>query len=310
MKVNELACPGPFDTLETPRLVDLNGRAYRHIGYRLEIESPRQTLVTKVGVISAPKDVWPGTSKNVHDAIAWLRRSGAEWLVVNGDLATKEFDLEEIMDRLGDSGLPVLMIPGNWESRGAFARVYKDRLDKYNNLINGMWVRQVVTDNVELWTVPGYYDERFAHTGSSCVYNAEDLRATGRALTPGENRPVVLISHGPPLGKGKRALDWIYDKANVGDAGLNELIEKHEIAFGIFGHILEAGGSAVGADFTTPVRPGKWASNLYVNAGTISADPILMNNGSTSTGMALLLTVKGKKAKYSVKQFKPAHEDE
>jgi hypothetical protein len=84
---------------------------------------------------------------------------------------------------------------------------------------------------------------------------------------------------------------------------LTQLIEKKAIPFGLFGHILEAGGAAVGKDMASAVGKGKLAPNLYVNAGSASGDPLAMNDGGTSYGMAMLFVIEGDKARYDVKRF-------
>jgi Icc-related predicted phosphoesterase len=231
-----------------------------------------------------------------------------EWVVVNGDLALEEFDLEEVVDTLAESGLPLLVVLGNSESKGSWARTYGDRIGKYPNLINGTWVRQIIADDVEFWTIAGYHDKRFVHQGAGCLYKSEQVDEM-KKLTSGGKGPVVLVSHGPPQGKGKTALDWITDKKNVGDPQLNALIDKKTIPFGLFGHILEAGGSGVAKDLVTVVKPGKASPQLYVNAGSASGDPWSLNDGSTSYGMAMLFIIEGDKARYELKRFSARAEE-
>ena len=304
MKANRYKCPGPLDTLKTPQTFTFAGKQYKHTGYKLEVQSRDADSQVKIGVVSAIKDVSDNTRANIKDTMDWFKKEGVEWVVANGDLALDEFDLEEVIDLLGQSGLPTLMILGNSESRGSWARAYKDRIEKYPNLVNGVWVRQVIADDVEFWTLPGYHDKAFVHQGAGCHYEEEDVNATARGITPGGQAPIVLVTHGPPQGKGKHALDWIQDKKNVGDPQLNKLIERANIPFGIHGHILEAGGRGVGKDFATPVAEGKMVDHLYINAGSLSGDPWGMLDGSTGWGLATIVTIDGKKASYQVKHYK------
>ncbi|MBI5510953.1 MAG: metallophosphoesterase [Deltaproteobacteria bacterium] len=308
MNANMLVCPGPFDMLEPPRPLVLAGKRYRHSGFELAVENKDRDTTVKLGVLGAPKDLTFGTRNNLEAAFAWFNDNDVEWVVVDGDLATTELSLEEVVEVLGQAALPTLMLPGNWESRASFARAYAARADKYPTLVNGAWVRRIVADDVELWTVPGYYDSRFAHTGTACIYTEDDIKKMIKELSPAGDAPVVLVSHGPPLGRGRRALDYIHDKRNVGDPLLAKLIAAHDIPFGIFDHVLEAGGTAVGKDFAKPVKPKTWATRLYLGAGTISADPWKMNDGQTRTGIAAILTIKGKKAQFEVKTFAPRPE--
>jgi Icc-related predicted phosphoesterase len=309
IKTNRYKCPGPFDTLQKPRSVTLGGKAYQHSGYKLEVQSPDADSQVKLGVVSAIKDVSAGTKRNIADALAWFAKEGVEWVVVNGDVALEEFDLQEALELLTEGGLPTLVTLGNSESKSSFARVYKDLEAKRPNLVNGVFVRQVVADDVELWTVSGYHDKRFVHQGAGCLYTKEDVDAAMATLKPAGAAPVVLVSHGPPLGSGKASLDWISDKKNVGDPELTRLIQKAKIPFGLFGHILEAGGAAVGADLASSVGARKQVNNLYLNAGSLSGDPWALNDGTTSSGMAFVVTINGTKAQYDVKRFKPVVEE-
>jgi Icc-related predicted phosphoesterase len=309
IKKNRYKCPGPFDTLTESRTVELAGKSYEHTGYKMVVKNPDADDKVVIGVVSAIKDVTPGTKKNLADAFAWFKKKGVEWIVANGDLALDEFDLEEVLDTLAGSGLPVLIVLGNSESKGSFARAYKERYEKHPNLVNGVLIRQIVADDIEVWTIPGYYDKRFAHQGATCRYQEDDVEETEDNLTASGDRPIALVSHGPPAGKGRNALDWISSKSNVGDEAMAKLIVKKNIAVGLFGHILEAGGSAVGKDFSKPIRPGKEVPNLYVNAGSASGDPWAMNDGKTSYGMAMVVTVQGGKASYQIKRYPNRIED-
>ena len=49
---------------------------------------------------------------------------------------------------------------------------------------------------------------------------------------------------------------------------------------------------------------GTWSKKLYLNAGSLSGDPWGMNDGSTTYGMAAIVTIKGNKATYEMKKFK------
>ena len=100
--------------------------------------------------------------------------------------------------------------------------------------------------------------------------------------------------------KGAAGIDRATGAGHVGDPALAALLKEQRIRFGLFGHILEAGGRASDLAGRRRRRENVWHPNLFVNAGTINPDPWPMLNGSTSYGMALYVEVKGKKARYSV----------
>lgn len=303
MHANRYKCPGPFDTLEKPQSLTLAGKPYRHKGYTLEVQTNDGDAEVKIGVVSAIKDVTANTKANLKDAFDWFKAENVEWVVANGDLALDELDLEEVIELLGQSGLPVIIVLGNSESRGSWARAYNDRAKTYPNLVNGTWVRQIIADDVEFWTMPGYHDKQFVRQGAGCTYEKKHVDEVVQVLKAKGDRQVVLISHGPPRGDTKDSLDFIAEKKNVGDPLLNTLLSKAAIRFGIFGHILEAGGRAVDGDLKTPIPQKTMASSLMLNAGSLSADPWKMLDGTTSWGLASLITLNGAQASYEVKRF-------
>lgn len=304
LKANRYKCPGPFDALKEARVVKLGGLEYEHKGYELRVKGDGDADKTaRIGVLSAIKDATEATRKNLEESIAWFKAQKVDWLVANGDLALDEFALEDVVELLAQSGLPTLIVIGNSESKGGWARVYKDRIEKYPNLINGNMVRHIVADDVEFVTAPGYHDRKFVHKDSGCLYKEDDITTTERALTAAGLAPRVVVAHGPPRGRGKVALDLANDGTNVGDPLLNRLIEKLKAPYGLFGHILESGGRGVGVDMAAAVKEGAWSKQLFVNAGSASGDPWAMNGGDPSYGMAMLVTVEAERAKYEVKRF-------
>ncbi|MEO1175453.1 MAG: hypothetical protein AAFX94_25880, partial [Myxococcota bacterium] len=77
------------------------------------------------------------------------------------------------------------------------------------------------------------------------------VEAMRQGLKPEGDMPVVLVSHGPPRGDGNKSIDVISDRTNVGDEAMRSFINGADIKYGIFGHILESGGRAVGGDIIT-----------------------------------------------------------
>ena len=311
MRENRYTCPGPFQELSADRTVEVGGKLYKHSGYRLELipEDADKDDVVKIGILSAIKDLTAGTQRNLKESLDWFREEKVEWIVLNGDIAKGEFDFEEIVDLVLKENVPLLVVLGNLDSKGSWARVYKNRYEKFPNLINGVWIRQIVADDVEFWTLPGYHDKRFVHQDGGCLYKKEDVDLMRKEMKPSKRAPLVLVAHGPPRGVGLTAIDLIYDKENVGDRDMNSLIDRVGIQFGLFGHILECGGLAVRGDMKTRVREGVASSDLYLNAGSVSGDPWNLNTGAVSYGMSVVVTLKGAKASYQTRRFKAFFEE-
>lgn len=91
-----------------------------------------------------------------------------------------------------------------------------------------------------------------------------------------------------------------FDAGNVGDPDMADLLETVPVPFGIFGHILEAGGRATsnlktGAPVKLPMR--SWSTGCISTRAVLRPRPWGMLNGKQSYGMAAVLTVDGGKAK-------------
>lgn len=303
MDAHSFDCPGPLDEISPPVMLTVAGKQYEHSGARMVVKDTDNDHEIRIGVISAIKDVSAETLANWRAAREWFKEQNIEWLVVAGDVAVGEFDLDELMGVLAEAPWPILLVPGNSESKTGFGRAYRRLSAAHPNLINGMWVRQIVADDVEFWTLPGYFNKTFMHQASGCLYKPEDVHLMTNQFTRAGDRPVLLVSHGPPLGQGSKTLDVIAEGKNVGDVRITHLIEDQRIEFGVFSHILESGGRAVSSDMASPVAPDQWQSNLYLNSGALSGDPWSLNSGRTSYGMATLMTIKEGKAKYQLKWF-------
>jgi Icc-related predicted phosphoesterase len=292
-------CLGPAGDLDKPLEIAAGKHSYRLYGHRLVQLDQDRDKILRIGVISAVKDDRPETLQAVKHMIALLKRKKIDVVVANGDLATDEFQMETVFPALADAGVLVIATTGNTESCGSFNKIATDTFKSHPNFINGNWVRRIELDDATLLTVPGYYDRRFVHTGGASVYNTEDLNVLER-MSKNLSAPIVLVSHGPPKMSGKQAIDVATDVGNVGDPGLLELIKDLKIPFGIFGHILEAGGRATDLSGKKVLKPKKWAKELYANAGTLNPDPWKMLDGKSSYGIALYVEVEKKRARFEV----------
>ncbi|MFO0725616.1 MAG: hypothetical protein U1E65_17665 [Myxococcota bacterium] len=296
-------CVGPAGTIDPPIPISVGGKRYSLEGHRLVALDKDADDVLRIGVVSALKDSRPETQAALHNLLEALKKRKIDLLVANGDLATTSFDMDVIFKQLAAEDMPVVIFTGNTESCGAFNQAADRVFAERKNLINGNWVRRLELDDGTLITLPGYYDKRFAHTGGAARYNDQDLEDL-RDLARGAPGPLILTSHGPPKMEGKGALDVAFDAGNVGDAGMTEAIKDLKISFGIFGHILEAGGRATDLSGKVARAAQKFHPTLYVNAGTGNPDPWKMLDGSTGYGMGMVMEIKPKEARYFVEKLK------
>jgi hypothetical protein len=146
--------------------------------------------------------------------------------------------------------------------------------------------------------LPGVFERRLLRADGACQYVQADLDALASFLDklPQGAPPALLVAAVPPHGEGPRALDFS-DGQNVGEMRFIPLLTSTRARFGLFGQVWEAGGSAVdGQD--RPVASGAFSNQLYVNLGAADRTPWPMNDGTTASGLATLITIKGRQAAY------------
>lgn len=304
---NEITCIGSADEVfARPDVWTESGFRFEIAGGRAAVHAEAPPKESRLGLLAAVKDFSPETQANLTAFIAAFRKAGVSGIVVDGDsaygVADQDSTLADLFSWLGEQRLPVYPIIGNSESRSSFNRAALAAFRRRPNLINLNLVRRVEADGFTLVSLPGYYDARFIHESAGCRYQPDDAQELTR-IVRGAPTPVVLVTHGPPRQSGKLALDVTQDGHNVGDPDLATAIAEARINFGVFGHILEAGGRATDLDGKKLVRPGQQAASLFVNPGPAFADPWGLNGGGVSHGMAAILTIKNGKGEWQ--QVKP-----
>ncbi len=296
----DLACYPPLVKVRQPKKVEIGGKTYLFEGSVLRVLNQDQDDRAVLGVLSATKDYFKASQRNVRYFLREFKRHGVEAIVMNGDIAYEEEDLKYIIEDVAAiSKLPVFVQAGNSESAGNMSMAVLDLQEKLPNLINMSLVKFVDGDDYDLLSLPGYYNKKYTHNTGSCIYWSEHFLPLGQ-MVKFANDPLVFVSHGPPRTPGKNGIDMIPDGTHVGDIHISEFLQKHQIKFGIFGHILEAGGKGCDLSGETYLSAGKWHDSLYVNAGSSSSVPWKMNNGTVSKGMAMIYSIKGKKAMYKL----------
>lgn len=294
-------CVGPPGTLATPIDITAGARRYRLEGHRLVELGDDADHTLRIGVLSAIKDDREPTLAALATLRGRLEKAGIDVLVVNGDLATTLFEAQKVLAALAASPVLVVVTIGNTESCGAFNQAAEEVFAAHRHVLNGNWVRRLELDDGTLLTLPGYFDRKFTHTGGAARYDEADLEIL-HDLAKGAPGPLALVSHGPPHGTGKKAIDVVTDGSNVGDPAMTALMKDSGIGFGLFGHILEAGGRGTDAA-SKPVAAGKWSPTLWVNAGSANTDPWSMLDGSTGHGMALRVELEPARARYTVEKL-------
>jgi hypothetical protein len=291
-----IKCTGEGGKLAEPVAMEIGGRAYTYFGDRLSLKGDDPDGVVSLGVLGAIKDYSDETRAALDFFLDRFAAEKIDALVLNGDLAATEYEITQVVLHCAERGWLTLVLIGNTEGRTAFNRALLNAYKVAPNAINFDFVRRVDLGGATLVSLPGYLDRKFVHQSGGCSYKPRDVDALAD-YTAAAEQPVVLVSHGPPAGEDKRALDTAVEAGNVGDARLTGFLREHEIPFGLFGHILEAGGRAVDRK-GEPVAAGKWVDNAYLNVGSANPLPWQLNSGELSCGMGALLQIKGDQARF------------
>ena len=302
-------CNAPFDHYSPADSQDHEGFRYEHTGATVKVRrlAPRAAKVAKLGLLAGIKDLEADTKAMLELFLADFDKADVDAIVVGGDTAEDPAVLEQVFAFLGGATKrPVLTIAGNTERAAALNyAVQKLRRAGAGNLVNMDVIRRYDGDGFDVVSIAGYHDKAYLHLTGGCIYQDKHLDQAEKAAAACDD-PVVLLSHGPPKQKGQAAIDYVPGADNVGDQRLTDLITRAKIPFGVFGHILEAG--ARGTDLSGKVLPPKKPQPaLYVNQGSANPLPWRLNDGTTSYGLAAILTIDGKRGSYEIlRGAKPA----
>ncbi len=299
----EFDCNAPFALVGKPHLASVGDYSYEFAGgtVRVRRKTPRKEPGTaRIGVLAGIKDFEPETKEALARVLAQFEAADVEMVLVGGDSSEAPDVLDQIYGFLVESTQrPILTVAGNTERGGAHNyAIAKQRKAGKLNLINMGLTRRYDGEGVDVVSLSGYHDKRYLHVTGGCLYTDKAIAETAAAARASDD-PVVLLTHGPPRQAGGRALDYVPQIGNVGNPALSTLIKDAKIPFGVFGHILEAGGYAtdLAGKILPPQKPAK---ALYLNQGSVNPLPWKMNDGTTSYGLAAVLTVRGSTASYEV----------
>jgi Icc-related predicted phosphoesterase len=295
-------CVGPLNGKQAaPTVFELNGFHYSLDGARAQVKrtSARKGQGIKLGVINAIKDTDPKTLANIDEYLSKFKDEDVDGVVIGGDTAYDEEMIDTIVQRVAGLGVPVYAIIGNAESTGSWNSALRSAVAAKKNVLNLDLTRVVNADGFDLVSLPGYFDKRYTARIAPCLYKPKDVKELSSALE-GLQGPVVAISHGPPKQAGKLGIDYVPQAGNVGDPELAEFMAQTKIPFGIFGHIVEAGGRATDLQGKKEVKPATFTESLFLNPGSANSAPWRLNAGGETWGMAAVVTIDGKKAKYDI----------
>jgi Icc-related predicted phosphoesterase len=291
------ACVGPL-TDAPVKTLSIAGHDWQLSGSTLTEKTHDPDESVAVGVVADLKEDTPENLTNIDKFVNFFRQEKVEFIFVDGDTGETKSQVANNLKRLAQSGLPVGIIIGNRECETDFTQAVDEVAAKMNNVFNLNRVRHIVMDDAEFVTLPGYYNPAYLHCmQKGCQYFDEDLQALGPIVDKAAH-PMTLVSHGPPRQHAPTGIDRISEGTNEGDPLLAKFMRDHQVPFGLFANIHEAGGHATDLGGDNLVRENIIVDSLYLNPGPGDSVRWQMNDSTESVGMAAVVTYKGKQASY------------
>ncbi|HEX9575920.1 MAG TPA: hypothetical protein VF994_17620 [Myxococcales bacterium] len=262
-------------------------------GARVQIRPA--TGILRIGVFAGLKDADDENVAHLRKLAAEVVKRGADVLVADGDVGDNPDEQETLLGVLTDTGLPLLVAPGNREVRSELDAAEAELRKKGAKVWDLSHTRVADAGDALIVGLPGTMDRRLLHADGACVYVQRDLDALAAYLDrlPAKEPPAVLVMAIPPRGRDRSALD-VSEGQNVGDARIVPLLSPRRAPFGIFGQVWESGGRAIDGG-GAPLAPGRASDQLYLNPGAADRTPWPVGDGTRVAGQAALLTIQGRR---------------
>mgnify|MGYP002030278844 CR=1 FL=1 len=306
----EFDCPVTNLVLDTPHPIQLAGKAFTIYGSEMRVAPGSWGKTLRLGVLAGIEDPSGRTIANLRYAAKRFQKAKVDFVLVNGDIGGNRDDIHEILKSLvALFPFPILFHSGNTEPTSVLNRLFSMMQKEHPRLINLNWVRHVNLGNIHLLSLPGHHERATLYAGG-CHYQEKDLEAVSLLAQQiaAEGQVAILSAHSVPKSKGRKAIDYTFDMGNNGDPQITNLIAESPIPFGIFSHVVEAGGRASSDLYSGEQIKKKEQQNarqLYVNVGAATSTPILLHSRSSSRGMAAIFTVEGREASVDFLKLRP-----
>lgn len=296
-------CAAPIDPGPTTEVM-FGDRAAKLSGARLTLAKTVDGPL-KLGVLGPLNEDSGANMLAIKKYLKFFSDEKVQGIVVTGDSGEVAPGIARVLTELSSSKLPVFVIIGNRECRSEYTNGVNAAKAAAPNVINMNEVRVVEFPELTLISLPGHHDPKYFACSTSCQYFPSTVEEVVREAKAAKT-PVALISHGPPHGSGKLALD-VAGGENVGDEAITDAIGEAHIAFGFSSNIKEAGARAAKDPAGTElVKEGETSPTLYLNPGpadaTIGWD---MNDGTKAVGIAAVFTLDNGAASYKLLRLKP-----
>ncbi|MDO8655822.1 MAG: metallophosphoesterase, partial [Nanoarchaeota archaeon] len=264
------------DTLESkvpsvPFTRTIAGHDYRFEGNKVTQLTSDSDDQSTFGVIS---DAHGEAAKAKYFADIFKER-GVDGIILTGDLPKNEelrtgktdtiddkTEIVHVLEAVAQTGLPILVIPGNHERKSDYTTALVEVTAKYPTIIDMTQYRVFDGDDLDFVSLPGYQTYRAAGRqfipDDGFYADAAFINATGK-LARGLDDAIVLIAHGAGKTGARVGPATLHDGKDVGNPETTYMMRDNNIGIAVVGHIHEAGGIAATVDGRN-VAPGEWAN--------------------------------------------------
>lgn len=241
--------------------------------------------VIKIGVVSDIEGAIAGS----REIAGKFQGQNLDMIIIAGDVYENEQirrnpvypastdNVKEMVDGISHYaalGLPIFVIPGNHETRAAYAKGLVDLREKHDNVFD-LSVFSVDAQGANIVGIGGYHDADFIAQGGFQISGEEYSRAEKTiAEFARQNEPIILVTHSPPKTGGR--VDYVEGAGNVGDSRINELLSGSKV-INVHGHIHEGGGNTAAVGNSTAINVA--SITAYNNPNAPGAAIITIRNG-------------------------------
>jgi Icc-related predicted phosphoesterase len=265
----------------------------------------------RFGVIAGIEEWNEPNRANVDALMQWFGEQQVEAVIVAGGIGPNRESCLKALVRMAASKIPILPLIGATADFEQYRRAVAQAQKQHPNVVDLTTARLIRWDGVDLISLPGYHNPFYLqHRRGGCAYEVRDVEAL-EDLVNDARQPVLLVAAAPPRGRSPSAIDLARGGVNIGDPALASFIKAHEVPFGVFGHVYEAGGRATAdVEGRRPLPAEQWSRSLYLNPGAIEAVPYDLPGGGRSRGMGAVVEIGPEGARYRVRRLESLSPEE
>ncbi|MBW2997431.1 metallophosphoesterase [Candidatus Woesearchaeota archaeon] len=188
-----------------------------------------------------------GSMNMLKKIVALAKKENVEYVVCAGDVTIFSDSMRQLVEKLDEIGIPVIMTHGNHEDEDVLRKV----CDRTKN---------VKFMHKELLETDGYVFMVYGGGGFSLKDPGFEKWSKEAMKKISEDKKIILVTHAPPYGT---KIDLVLDQS-AGSKSIRQFIKLVQPKIAISGHLHENAGLRDRIDKTKVINPGPWGLILTV----------------------------------------------